>query len=155
MSHSVAPYENNPCVVLKAVLGYDYICILYRSYLCPITSLPRFSSFAEMSTTSTNASVSSTWSRSSNENMHSPPPPPSSSSSPPPPTPHPYLAPGRASYISSWATSLPERSTQPHTASEADQISRDAAFEAYRQLKLAMFSRMGDTKQVEAFRPAS
>ncbi|KAF2788077.1 hypothetical protein K505DRAFT_256327 [Melanomma pulvis-pyrius CBS 109.77] len=73
----------------------------------------------------------------------------------PPPTPHPFLAPGRASSITSWATSLPERSSRPSTASEIDGMSRDAAFEAYRQLKLALFSKVWNTQLSKPVRPES
>lgn len=54
---------------------------------------------------------------------------------------HPFLTPGRASTISSWTTSLPGQNTQPHSESVADAQSREAAVEAYRQLKLALFSK--------------
>ncbi|KAF1363415.1 hypothetical protein EJ07DRAFT_72221, partial [Lizonia empirigonia] len=48
---------------------------------------------------------------------------------------HPYLTPGRASSITSWTSSI-ERSTQAPSASDADAMSREAAIEAYRQLKV-------------------
>ncbi|KAF2191784.1 hypothetical protein K469DRAFT_718800 [Zopfia rhizophila CBS 207.26] len=89
------------------------------------------------STTSINCSVSSALSSSSSENMQSPPLSPSS----PPPSAHPFLTPGQASTITSWATTLPERGTRPCTTSEVEAMSRDAAIEAYRKLKLALFSK--------------
>jgi hypothetical protein len=54
---------------------------------------------------------------------------------------HPYLTPGRASTISTWQLSLPERQAQPHMSSDAEAESRKAAVEAYQQLKLSLFSR--------------
>ncbi|KAF2629215.1 hypothetical protein BU25DRAFT_409124 [Macroventuria anomochaeta] len=53
---------------------------------------------------------------------------------------HQYLTPGRASFITSWTSSI-ERSPQPHSASDADAMSREAAIEAYRQLKVVLFSK--------------
>ncbi|KAF1847845.1 uncharacterized protein K460DRAFT_363866 [Cucurbitaria berberidis CBS 394.84] len=55
---------------------------------------------------------------------------------------HPFLTPGRASSIASWTSSLPERSCRSTTSSEADLRSRDT-IEAYRQLKMAIFSKAG------------
>ncbi|KAF2465178.1 uncharacterized protein BDR25DRAFT_360806 [Lindgomyces ingoldianus] len=59
----------------------------------------------------------------------------------PPPSPHPFLPPSRVSTISSWTSTLPERGSRPRSTSEADPTSRDAAIEAYRKLKLALFSK--------------
>ncbi|KAF2826621.1 hypothetical protein CC86DRAFT_369837 [Ophiobolus disseminans] len=56
---------------------------------------------------------------------------------------HPYLTPNRASTISTWQSSLPERKLQFSMTSEADAESRKAAVEAYQQLKLSLFSRAG------------
>lgn len=56
------------------------------------------------------------------------------------PSQHPYLTPGRAFSITSWTSSI-ERSHQPQAATEDDSVSREAAIEAYRQLKAALFSR--------------
>jgi hypothetical protein len=57
---------------------------------------------------------------------------------------HPYLDPGRASTITLWTSSI-ERSHQPQGASKNDDKSREAAIEAYRQLKAALFSKAGVT----------
>ncbi|KAJ4986552.1 hypothetical protein SVAN01_07988 [Stagonosporopsis vannaccii] len=54
---------------------------------------------------------------------------------------HPYLTPGRASTITSWTSSI-ERSYELPTTSEADNVSREAAIEAYRQLKAALFTKV-------------
>ncbi|EUC41039.1 hypothetical protein COCMIDRAFT_107209 [Bipolaris oryzae ATCC 44560] len=53
---------------------------------------------------------------------------------------HPFLTPTRASDISSWTLSVPERSSNSSTQS-TDAQSRQAAIEAYRQMKAALFSR--------------
>ncbi|EUC29546.1 hypothetical protein COCCADRAFT_106252 [Bipolaris zeicola 26-R-13] len=54
---------------------------------------------------------------------------------------HPFLTPARASDISSWTRSVPERSSSSSTESITDAQSRQAAIEAYRQMKAALFSR--------------
>jgi hypothetical protein len=53
-------------------------------------------------------------------------------------TTHPFLPPSRASTISSWTSSIPDR---PHHQTDPDKetMSKNAAIEAYRQLKLAIF----------------
>ena len=71
----------------------------------------------------------------------------------PPSTPHPYLEPSRASSITSWANSLPTRNLLPPNKSEVEEMSREAAFEAYRQLKLALFSKIRDTQSSGPGRP--
>jgi len=65
------------------------------------------------------------------------------------PIPHPYLSPGQASTIAMWTSSLPDRGAQSQRfLSENESASREAAIEAYRQLKLTLFSRpTGSTKQ--------
>ncbi|EMD67203.1 hypothetical protein COCSADRAFT_34060 [Bipolaris sorokiniana ND90Pr] len=57
------------------------------------------------------------------------------------PSSHPFLTPTRASDISSWTLSVPERSSSSSTESITDAQSRQAAIEAYRQMKAALFSR--------------
>ncbi|KAH7348997.1 hypothetical protein BKA66DRAFT_432029 [Pyrenochaeta sp. MPI-SDFR-AT-0127] len=54
---------------------------------------------------------------------------------------HAFLTPSRASTISSWTSSLPERSPNSQTNIQADVEAREAAIEAYQQLKLALFSK--------------
>ncbi|KAF9737296.1 hypothetical protein PMIN01_05075 [Paraphaeosphaeria minitans] len=54
---------------------------------------------------------------------------------------HPYLSPDRASTIASWTSSIPSRSPGPRTLTDDEMARREAAFEAYRQMKLAMFSK--------------
>jgi hypothetical protein len=54
---------------------------------------------------------------------------------------HPYLSPGQASTIASWTSSIPNRNLGPRILSNDEAAQREAAFEAYRQLKLAMFSK--------------
>ncbi|KAF1942305.1 hypothetical protein EJ02DRAFT_175634 [Clathrospora elynae] len=56
---------------------------------------------------------------------------------------HPFLTPGRASTISSWTSSLPGRNSSSPSSSKLDAQSREAAIEAYQQLKMAMFSKAG------------
>lgn len=56
---------------------------------------------------------------------------------------HPYLSSGQASTIASWTSSLPNRSSGSRSLSDEDTAKREAAIEAYRQLKLAMFSKSG------------
>ncbi|KZM19137.1 uncharacterized protein EKO05_0010223 [Ascochyta rabiei] len=53
---------------------------------------------------------------------------------------HPYLSQGRASTITSWTLSIQRSPQQPFT-SDADTMSCEAAIEAYRQLKVALFSK--------------
>ncbi|KAF2245883.1 hypothetical protein BU26DRAFT_507557 [Trematosphaeria pertusa] len=90
-------------------------------------------------------SVSST--QSSQDMSLAPPPSPSSM--------HPFLPPSRASTITSWTSSLPERGSRCHPSSDRDALSRDAAIEAYRQLKLALFSKARSLSGPEMERPTS
>jgi hypothetical protein len=55
------------------------------------------------------------------------------------PATHPFLSPNRALAINTWTTSLPQRETRPLTRVDS-LLPQDAAIEAYRQLKLALFS---------------
>ncbi|KAH7413935.1 hypothetical protein DE146DRAFT_12550 [Phaeosphaeria sp. MPI-PUGE-AT-0046c] len=59
----------------------------------------------------------------------------------------PYLTLDRASTISSWQSSLPDRKPQSHLpssmASQAGAQPHQAAVDAYQQLKLALFRRTG------------
>ncbi|KAF1925037.1 uncharacterized protein M421DRAFT_424257 [Didymella exigua CBS 183.55] len=57
---------------------------------------------------------------------------------------HPYLTPGRASTITSWTSSI-ERNPQRRSASNEDAMSRQAAIEAYLQLKVALFSKVASS----------
>ncbi|EAT81516.1 hypothetical protein SNOG_11017 [Parastagonospora nodorum SN15] len=52
------------------------------------------------------------------------------------PSSHPFLTPGRASTISSWQLSLPERQSHSQTSLDAQAASRQAAVDAYQQLKI-------------------
>lgn len=52
---------------------------------------------------------------------------------------HPYLSPDQASTIASWTSSIPSRSPELRTLTDDEVARRKAAFEAYRQMKLAMF----------------
>jgi hypothetical protein len=61
---------------------------------------------------------------------------------------HPYLTPGRASTISSWQLSLPERHSQSHTSSEAEEASRQATVEAYQQLKMSAKAKSAKLNQL-------
>ncbi|RMZ68203.1 hypothetical protein GMOD_00004411 [Pyrenophora seminiperda CCB06] len=56
-------------------------------------------------------------------------------------SPHPFLTPTRASAISTWTSSLPERNSCSPTEPEPESLSREAAIEAYRQFKAALFAR--------------
>ena len=56
-------------------------------------------------------------------------------------SPHPFLTPKRASDISIWTSSLPGRNSYRPTESDPDSRSREAAIEAYRQLKATLFAR--------------
>ncbi|KAH7067945.1 hypothetical protein FB567DRAFT_253500 [Paraphoma chrysanthemicola] len=60
-------------------------------------------------------------------------------------SPHPYLTPGRASTISTWQSTLSERNSQAHISSKGEEESRRAAFEAYQQLRMSLFSRAATT----------
>ncbi|KAF2652620.1 hypothetical protein K491DRAFT_42971 [Lophiostoma macrostomum CBS 122681] len=80
---------------------------------------------------SENESSSSKNSSSSDESMLTPPQSPRVME-------HPFLPLARASTISSWRSSIPERISRSNTASDAEGMSRDAAIEAYQQLKLAI-----------------
>jgi hypothetical protein len=54
---------------------------------------------------------------------------------------HPYLSSDQASTIASWTSSISNRNPGPRTLNNDEAAQREAAFEAYRQLKLAMFSK--------------
>ncbi|KAF1829236.1 hypothetical protein BDW02DRAFT_574175 [Decorospora gaudefroyi] len=54
---------------------------------------------------------------------------------------HRYLTPSHASTISSWTSSLPERNSSSFSEPELDARSHEAAIEAYRQLKMSLFSK--------------
>ncbi|KAF2845135.1 hypothetical protein T440DRAFT_472875 [Plenodomus tracheiphilus IPT5] len=54
---------------------------------------------------------------------------------------HPFLTPGQASTISSWTSSLPERSSDSQHQCQSELKTPEATVEAYRQFKLAMFSK--------------
>lgn len=57
---------------------------------------------------------------------------------------HPFLTPAHASNISTWASSLPRHQSYSSPQSESEAQSREAAIEAYRQLKAALFSKAMD-----------
>ncbi|KAF2269399.1 hypothetical protein CC78DRAFT_574960 [Lojkania enalia] len=100
-----------------------------------------------MSPGSTGSSTSSNQSTSSNKMISFP--------ASPPPSPHPFLPPSRASTITSWTTTLPERSSRPRSASEVDVMSRDAAIEAYQKLMQALFSKAQRPESTQSQRPTS
>ncbi|KAH9859326.1 hypothetical protein IAQ61_011107 [Plenodomus lingam] len=62
-------------------------------------------------------------------------------------SPHPFLTPGRASTISSWTSTLPERSSGAHQQCQSESKTPEATVEAYRLLKLALFSKAMATKR--------
>ncbi|KAF1964301.1 hypothetical protein BU23DRAFT_562057 [Bimuria novae-zelandiae CBS 107.79] len=64
-----------------------------------------------------------------------------SASMPSPHLQHPYLSYGQATTIASWTSSIPSRSPELQPLADEDAAKREAAIEAYRQLKLAMFSK--------------
>ncbi|PSN74312.1 hypothetical protein BS50DRAFT_581138 [Corynespora cassiicola Philippines] len=68
---------------------------------------------------------------------------------------HPFLPPSRASTITSWTISVPERRSRMVLGSENEQRSRDATIEAYRQLKLALFSKAQTPPHPPSGRPAA
>ncbi|KAF2685212.1 hypothetical protein K458DRAFT_21533 [Lentithecium fluviatile CBS 122367] len=88
------------------------------------------------------SSISSSTKSTSSREMLSRPSSPLSS--------HPFLSPNRASTISSWTLSLPERESRP---CDDEALSRDTAIEAYRQLKLALFSRSQTSSKLKAEHP--
>jgi hypothetical protein len=61
------------------------------------------------------------------------------------PSQHPFLTPTRAGNVSSWTLSIPGRGSYPSANSGPDDQSREAAIEAYRQLKAAIFSKAIDS----------
>jgi hypothetical protein len=97
---------------------------------------------------SENSPVSSNGSSSSRESMLTPPQSPQLAK-------HPFLPPARASTISSWRSTIPERISRSHTAPGVDSMSRDAAIEAYQQLKLALFSKVRSPQPSDPTRSAS
>jgi len=54
---------------------------------------------------------------------------------------HPFLTPGRASNISSWTSTLPNRRFVAHVDTQTEAETPEATIEAYRRLKTALFSR--------------
>lgn len=62
---------------------------------------------------------------------------------------HPFLTPGRASTITSWTSSI-ERSPQPQPASDEDVMSREAAIQAYLELKAALFSKAASSTRTRS-----
>ncbi|EOA84259.1 uncharacterized protein SETTUDRAFT_164479 [Exserohilum turcica Et28A] len=54
---------------------------------------------------------------------------------------HLFLSPTRASDISIWTMSVPKRNATSSVESSAEARSREAAIEAYCQMKAALFSR--------------